>query len=92
MTGKEEDILTWYTRTYPDDESVVDIDPSLTFEGVMRSLTSGILSSGFLGGDDVVLRTRVLVELSRRSRVPFSAIEDACSSRKALGFEASWND
>lgn len=89
---KDRCVEDWYVRTFPDDRAGRKVNPNVTFGQALAAVPSGTGLCNLLGIDDTVVLTRILVELSRLTNIPFSALHGAFVRRQPIGFRPEWRE
>lgn len=90
--GLDKPVREWYAAMYPNDASVADIRPGMTF----RDMLDEAIPYGDLAGEIIdrppVVRDRVLDEISVRSGVPYAQVAVAWrdSHPEQPGGAATW--
>lgn len=69
-------VREWYMKTYPTDDLGADIDPELTFKGVIDHI-EGENFYNTLGVGDSIIRERIFTELASILQVDYSFVYDA---------------
>ena len=75
--GMNDEIKTWYHKTYPSDSAYEDIEEKHTFKDVLEALV-GVSEINndpyFYLGDDSVIRERVFEQISKLCSVDYDII------------------